>query len=239
MRTMVVIGGLSVNFWRIEDTRMTFTPRFPGRPPGSPPGGGGGSGPGPRPFRPRFQERDFGNDKDEHRLNERIRVPEVRLIDENGGQVGIVKTFDALRMAREKGLDLMEVAPDARPPVCKIVDYGKFKYEQKKKENAARKKQAVIKVKEVQFRPTTDTHDVEVKTRHIQEFLEDGDKVKITIQYRGREITHMETGRKILDSVLDALKDHAVVESAPLMEGKKMIIILAPAKKKPGEKAKS
>lgn len=217
---------------------MAFTPRFPGRPPGPPPGPGlsGPGGPsGPRPFRSRFPQEQFQNqDKSEHRLNERIRVPEVRLIDETGKQVGIVKTFDALRMARERGLDLMEVAADARPPVCKITDYGKFKYEQKKKEHSAKKKQAVIKVKEVQFRPTTDTHDVEIKIRHIQDFLDEGDKAKISIQFRGREITHIESGRKIMDLIKERLKDLAIVESDAAMDGKKMIMVLGPTKKKPG-----
>ncbi len=216
---------------------MTFKPNFPGRPPfGSPPAGSSTpSGPtGPRPFRSRFpdQREQFNNNKDEHRLNERIRVPEVRLIDENGGQVGVVKTIEALRMARERGLDLMEVAPDARPPVCKIVDYGKFKYELKKKEQVARKKQVVMKVKEVQFRPNTDQHDVDYKIRNIITFLEEGDKAKVSVTFRGREITHQQGARKILEEIIEKTKDKAIVEQPPMLEGRKMIMILSPSKKK-------
>lgn len=193
----------------------------------------------PRPrsqSRSRFQE--FNNE--EHRLNERIRVPEIRLIDENGGQVGIVKTADALRMAKDKGLDLMEVAPNSRPPVCKITDYGKFKYEKKKKEHAAKKKQVIMKVKEIQLRPSTDKHDLDFKVRNLRSFLEDGDKAKITILFRGREITHAkDVGKKIVDEVLEQVKDISDIESGPQMEGRKMILILAPQKKKVPKKASS
>jgi len=159
------------------------------------------------------------------------------LIDENGGQVGVVATSEALRMAREKGLDLMEVSPNSSPPVCKICDYGKFKYEKKKKDHAARKKQTVIKVKEVQLRPQTDEHDLEYKTKNIRTFLEEGDKAKITMLFRGREITHTGGGMKVMRELAEKLQDIAVVEYPPRLEGKKMIMILAPAseKRKPGD----
>lgn len=167
--------------------------------------------------------------KDEHRINERIRVPQVRLIDENGGQVGVVPTFEALKMARERGLDLMEVSPNSNPPVCKICDYGKFKYEKKKKEHEARKKQTVIKVKEVQLRPQTEEHDLEYKFKNIRSFLEDGDKAKITIMFRGREITYVDQGHKMMKQLQELVKDIAIVEAYPKLEGKKLIMILAPA----------
>lgn len=199
---------------------------FPSSPssPSSPPSSGGPSFPRPRPrgtFNP--------PSKDEHRINERIRVPQVRLIDENGGQVGVVPTHQALQMAKDRGLDLMEVSPNASPPVCKICDYGKFKYEKKKKEHAAKKKQTVIKVKEVQLRPQTEEHDLEYKFRNIRTFLEEGDKAKITIMFRGREIAYVESGKKIMQRLMDELKDVGVVEAYPKLEGKKLIMVLAPA----------
>lgn len=183
--------------------------------------------------RPRFPKGPIpsvnnSNSKDEHRINERIRVPQVRLIDENGGQVGVVSTQQALQMARDRGLDLMEVAPNAQPPVCKICDYGKFKYEKKKKEHEARKKQTVIKVKEVQLRPQTEEHDLEYKLRNIREFLKDGDKAKVSMLFRGREITYVEQGFKMMNSFAEQVKDVGVVEAPPKLEGKKLIMILAP-----------
>jgi translation initiation factor IF-3 len=132
-------------------------------------------------------------------------------------------------MARERGLDLMEISPNAAPPVCKICDYGKFKYEKKKKEHEARKKQTVIKVKEVQLRPQTDEHDVEYKFRNIRKFLEDGDKAKVTIMFRGREITYVDQGFKIMKQLTEQMKDIAVIEASPKLEGKKLIMVLAPA----------
>ncbi|MBS1960002.1 MAG: translation initiation factor IF-3 [Bdellovibrionales bacterium] len=189
----------------------------------------------PRPFPPR--DRNFGNrdDKDGVRLNERIRVPQVRLIDEKGEQVGIVETRAALQMARDRGLDLMEVSPNAQPPVCKICDYGKHKYEKKKKEHQARKNQVVVKVKEVQLRPNTDQHDLDYKIKNSREFLEEGDKVKFTILFRGREIAHTEPGFKLVAEVIERLKDVGIVEAPAKLEGKKLIMIMAPnpaAKKK-------
>lgn len=197
---------------------MAFTPSSPSNP----------SGP-PFPPRPRFTRGVTPQfNKDEHRINERIRVPQVRLIDENGGQVGVVDTREALQMAKDKGLDLMEVSPNSNPPVCKICDYGKFKYEKKKKEHTAKKKQTVIKVKEVQLRPQTEEHDLEYKFRNIRQFLEDGDKAKITIMFRGREIAYADQGFRIMRELAEKVKDIAVIEASPKLEGKKLIMILAP-----------
>jgi len=157
-------------------------------------------------------------------------VPQVRLIDEKGEQVGVVPTQQALQMARDRGLDLMEVSPNAQPPVCKICDYGKFKYEKKKKEHIAKKKQTVIKVKEIQLRPQTEEHDLQYKFRNVRQFLEDGDKAKITIMFRGREITYVEQGHKMMRQLIDMVKDIAIVEAHPKLEGKKLIMVLGPSK---------
>ncbi len=150
------------------------------------------------------------------------------MIGETGQQLGVVASIEALRIARERGLDLVEVAPTAVPPVCRLLDYGKFKYEQTKKEREARKHQKVITLKEMRFRPKIDDHDLEFKTRLIEDFLKEGDKVKVTVIFRGREITHAELGRAILQKVAAHLKDAAVVERAPLMEGKNLSLILSP-----------
>jgi len=199
---------------------MAFTPSSP-----SNPAGGFPRSPSRFPTTQNFS-------KDEHRLNERIRVPQVRLIDDQGNQVGVVQTQDALRMAKEKGLDLMEVSPNSNPPVCKIIDYGKFKYEKKKKENQAKKKQVVIKVKEMQFRPNIEEHDLEYKTNAIKGFLEEGDKVKITIMFRGREIAHSQQGFEILKKLAETLAEVAMIETPPKLEGKKLMMILAPGNSK-------
>src|SRR4051795_6778523 len=175
---------------------MAFTPSNPSTPPG------------PSFPRPRFPRGPVPNqNKDEHRLNERIRVPQVRLIDEKGNQVGVVPTYEALQMARDRGLDLMEVSPQAQPPVCKICDYGKFKYEKKKKEHIAKKKQTVIKVKEIQLRPQTEEHDLDYKFKNVRDFLEEGDKAKITIMFRGREIAYVDQGFKIMNQLIEMVKD--------------------------------
>jgi len=185
---------------------------------------------GPSFPRSRFSRGPIPNqNKDEHRINERIRVPQVRLIDENGNQVGVVPTYEALQMARDRGFDLMEVSPNAQPPVCKICDYGKFKYEKKKKEHVAKKKQTVIKVKEIQLRPQTDDHDLDYKFKNVRQFLMDGDKAKITIMFRGREITYADQGFKMMKQLQEKVKDIAVTEAPPKLEGKKLIMILAPA----------
>lgn len=170
--------------------------------------------------------------KDEHRINERIRVPQVRLIDEQGEALGIVPTYEALRLARERGLDLMEVSPQAQPPVCKICDYGKFKYEKKKKEHRARQKQTIIKVKEVQLRPNTEQHDLDYKFKNARQFLIDGDRVKIAITFRGREVAYADQGYKVLAKLTDFVQDVGMVESPAKLEGKKMILVLAPAPQK-------
>lgn len=151
--------------------------------------------------------------------------------------MGVVPTREALQMARDRGLDLMEVSPNAAPPVCKILDYGKFKYEKKKKEHEARKKQTVIKVKEIQLRPQTEEHDLEYKFRNIRSFLEHGDKAKITIMFRGREITYVDQGFKMMRQLEEQVRDIASVEAAPKLEGKKLIMILAPGAAKKGAPA--
>ncbi len=166
------------------------------------------------------------------RINERIRVPEVRVIGEEGEQLGVMDTREAIRSAREKGLDLVEVAPQAEPPVCRIIDFGKFQYEAKKKANEAKKKQVIITVKEVKFRPGTDDHDYDYRMKHAREWLTGGDKVKATIWFRGREMTHRELGSRILEKLEKDLLDIAEVESRPRMEGNQMFIILAPKRHK-------
>ena len=171
------------------------------------------------------------------RINERIRVPSVRVIGDEGEQLGIMDTRDAVRMAREKGLDLVEVAPGAEPPVCRIIDYGKFQYEAKKKANEAKKKQVVITVKEVKFRPGTDDHDYDYRMKHAREWLQEGDKVKATIWFRGREMTHRELGARILERLERDLADIGEVEARPRMEGNQMFIILSPKRHKGAAKA--
>ena len=163
-------------------------------------------------------------------MNQQIRVPEIRLIDEEGDNHGVVTPAHAIAMAVEVGLDLVEISPNANPPVCKIMDLGKFKYETQKKAAEARKKQKVIEVKEVKFRPNIDTHDYDVKMRNVNRFLEDGDKVKVTLRFRGREMAHQELGRDLLRRVADDLEGIAKVENMPKMEGRQMIMVVAPAK---------
>ncbi|WP_370636982.1 translation initiation factor IF-3 [Gelria sp. Kuro-4] len=169
-------------------------------------------------------------------VNEQIRVREVRLVDETGQQLGIMLTREALRLAQEKGLDLVKVAPDARPPVCRIMDFGRYKYEQSKREKEARKKQKVITIKEIRLRPTIDEHDYEVKLRNMQRFLSDGDKVKVTVRFRGRQMTHTEAGRQLLARMAEQLKDLGTVEREPRLEGNQMIMILAPRSEEKGGK---
>jgi translation initiation factor IF-3 len=171
------------------------------------------------------------------RINERIRVPEVRVIAEEGEQLGVMAVQDAIREARNRGLDLVEVAPTAQPPVCRIIDFGKFQYEQKKKANEAKKKQVTITVKEVKFRPGTDVHDYDYRMKHAREWLQEGDKVKATIWFRGREMTHRELGARILEKLEKDLADVGEVEARPRMEGNQMFIILGPKKHKGGAHA--
>nr|WP_306440888.1 translation initiation factor IF-3 [Corallococcus aberystwythensis] len=164
----------------------------------------------------------------DQRTNRRIRAREVRVVGPNAEQLGVMSLEAALTRAQADGLDLVEISPMAKPPVCKIMDYGKFKYEEKKKASDAKKKQVVVHLKEVKLRPKTEEHDYEFKVRNVRRFLEEGNKAKITIQFRGREITHKELGSAILDDVVKDLKDVAVVEQNPRMEGRQMFMILAP-----------
>jgi translation initiation factor IF-3 len=157
-------------------------------------------------------------------------VPEVRLIDDEGQQVGVLKTADALAFAQERELDLVEVAPDARPPVCRVLDYSKYKYEQAQKQKAARKHQQQITVREIKFRPKIAEHDYDTKKGHVERFLRHKDKVKITIMFRGREVTHPERGTAILDRLAEELTELGVVEQRPLQEGRNMTMLIAPSK---------
>jgi translation initiation factor IF-3 len=207
---------------------------------GSSSSSGPGAGGGFAPRAPRYPRRDLSKfNTDEHRINERIRVPQVRLIDHVGAQIGVVDTAQAMQMARDVGLDLVEISPNAAPPVCKILDYGKFKYEKKKKDHDAKKKQVVVKVKEVQLRPNTDEHDLAYKFKNVRTFLEEGDKAKVTMMFRGREVAYVENGHKIMRRMLEELGDLAVVEAPAKLEGKKLIMVVGPnpkAKKKPESK---
>jgi len=162
------------------------------------------------------------------RTNERIRAPQVRLIGEDGEQIGIVPTREALKTAVEREYDLVEVAPEAKPPVCRIMDYGKYRYLQSKKAKASKKKQHTIQVKTIRFRPKTEEHDYVFKTKHIREFLEQGNKVKVSVDFRGRELAHRELGEKIIERVKSDLKDIGVPENQHKMEGRSMIMILVP-----------
>jgi translation initiation factor IF-3 len=170
-------------------------------------------------------------ERDQTRTNERIRVPEVRLIGEDGQQVGVIKTEDALEYARERDLDLVEVAPEAKPPVCRVLDYSKYKYEQEQKQKAARKHQQQITVREIKFRPKIAQHDYDTKKGHVERFLKQQDKVKVTIMFRGREVTHPERGEMILTRLADELAELAVVEQRPIQDGRNMTMMLAPAAK--------
>jgi translation initiation factor IF-3 len=167
-----------------------------------------------------------------HRINREITVPEVRLIGTQGQALGVFKFIEALRMAEEAETDLVEIAPTAVPPVCKLMDYGKFKYQEAKKAHEAKLKQKVIQVKEVKFRPGTDDGDYGVKLRSLIRFLEDGDKTKITLRFRGREMAHQEIGMRMLDRLKEDLEPYGVVEQFPKMEGRQMVMVLSPVKKK-------
>jgi len=161
-------------------------------------------------------------------VNEKIRGPEVRVIGHDGQQLGIIPIRKALELAALEHLDLVEVAPNADPPVCKIMDYGKFKYQQNKRSQEAKKKQTVIQVKEVKIRPKTDEHDLQVKIRHIKRFLSQKDKAKVTILFRGREIAYSDQGFKVLERIKEELKEEIVIEQHPKMEGRNLIMIVAP-----------
>jgi translation initiation factor IF-3 len=169
-------------------------------------------------------------ERDTTRINERIRVPEVRLIDENGDQVGVIPTEQALEQARERDLDLVEVSPTSKPPVCRILDYSKYKYEQEQKAKAARKHQQQVNVREIKLRPKIAQHDYETKRGHVERFLRQHDKVKVTIMFRGREQSHPERGRMLLDRLLQDISELATVEQEPLQEGRNMTMLLAPTR---------
>ncbi len=169
-------------------------------------------------------------ERDTTRINDRIRVPEVRLIDDEGNQVGVMKTADALSFAQERELDLVEVAPEARPPVARVLDYSKYKYEQAQKQKQARKHQQQITVREIKFRPKIAQHDYDTKKQHVERFLRHKDKVKVTIMFRGREVTHPERGTAILDRLAEELAELGVVEQHPTQEGRNMTMMMAPSK---------
>jgi len=169
-------------------------------------------------------------ERDNTRINERIRVPEVRLIDENGNQVGVMRTDEALRYAQDKDLDLVEVASEARPPVCRVLDYSKYKYEQAQKVKQAKKHQQQITIREIKFRPKIAEHDYATKKGHVERFLRHKDKVKITIMFRGREVTHPERGVMILDRLAEELQDLCQVEQRPIQDGRNMTMLLGPSK---------
>jgi translation initiation factor IF-3 len=165
------------------------------------------------------------------RINEQVRVREVRLIDQDGNQHGVIETSKALDMAQDAGLDLVEVAPQANPPVCKIIDYGKYKFEQEKRNRESKKKQKLMKMKEIRMQPKIERHDLEFKTKHVKEFLEEGNKVKVTIRFRGRELAHTELGKVVLEKImayLDELETTYAVDRKPQMEGRFMSMILNP-----------
>jgi len=166
--------------------------------------------------------------KEGPRVNRDIRIREVMLIDADGQNKGVVQTFDAIRMAEDQGLDLVEVAPQAQPPVCKIMDYGKFRFEEQKKAALARKNQKTVEIKEIKLRPGIDDHDYDVKMRAMKGFFEEGNKVKVTLRYRGREMAHQDLGMKVLMRVKSETATLAKVESEPSMEGRQMIMVLAP-----------
>lgn len=165
---------------------------------------------------------------DEPRINREINVPSVRLVDQNGNMVGVVAIAEALTMADRAGLDLVEISPNAEPPVCKILDFGKYRYEIQKKANEARKKQKVVVVKEIKLRPVIDKHDLEIKMRNVMSFLEEGDKVRITLRFRGREMDHTDLGMKIINQVQETLAEHAKIEQFPRIEGKQISMMVGP-----------
>jgi len=166
--------------------------------------------------------------RDGPRVNEEIRAPQVRLIDQDGEMLGVMSAREALIRAYDVGLDLLEISPNAVPPVVKILDYGKYKYEQQKKANEARKRQKVVEIKEIKVRPNIDDHDYDVKMRQMKEFIGEGDKVKVTLRFRGREMAHQDLGLKVLDRIRTELAEVTKVESMPRLENRQMIMVLAP-----------
>lgn len=172
----------------------------------------------------------------ELRINDKIRVREVRLIDAEGEQRGVLSIADAMEIAQTAGKDLVEVAPGANPPVCKVLDYGKYKFELEKKSREQKKKQRLVKLKEVRMQPKIEKHDLDFKTKHIREFLEAGNKVKVTIRFRGRELAHTELGKDVLDKILELLDDCYLIDKRPQMEGRFMSMMLSPKSSKGGKK---
>ena len=166
--------------------------------------------------------------RDGPRVNDEIRVPQVRLIDENGEMQGVMTAREAINRAYAVGLDLLEISPNAEPPVCKILDFGKFKYEQQKKKNEAKKKQKVIEIKEIKVRPNIDENDYQVKMRAMKSFIEDGDKVKVTLRFRGREMAHQDIGIRVLERIRSELDTSTKVEQMPRMENRQMVMVLSP-----------
>jgi translation initiation factor IF-3 len=166
--------------------------------------------------------------KDGPRVNEDIRVPQVRLIDQDGEMIGVMSAREAVQRAFAVGLDLLEISPNAEPPVCKIVDFGKFKYEQQKKKNEAKKKQKVVEIKEVKVRPNIDENDYQVKMRAMKSFIEEGDKVKVTLRFRGREMAHQEIGIRVLERIRTEMEAATKVEQMPRMENRQMVMVLSP-----------
>ena len=183
-----------------------------------------------------FTRRCFPISRESLRINEEIRIREVRVTSASGEQLGIMATRDALRMAEEQHLDLVEVAPKAKPPVCRIMDFGKYRYEQQKREKEAKKKQKIVTIKEVKLRPNIEQHDFDVKLKNALRFLEEGNKVKVTIMFRGRELSHPELGREVLNKVADRLKELVSIERDAKLEGKNMTMILAPKAQTKGGK---
>lgn len=161
-------------------------------------------------------------------MNETIRVREVRVVGQDGSQLGIMLTAEALHLAEEHGLDLVEVAPNEKPPVCRIMDYGKYKYQQSKRLQQAKKKQKVISVKEIKLRPKTEEHDYQFKSQHVRRFLQDGHKAKVTVVFRGREMAHTDLGRRMLDRIVEDMGDISTVEQTPRQEGRNMSMVLSP-----------
>ncbi|MDP8256997.1 MAG: translation initiation factor IF-3 [Candidatus Alcyoniella australis] len=184
-------------------------------------------------MRRRWRRRDLTRPvKDEPRMNDGIRARSVRTVDQDGEQLGILDIAEALRIAEQRDLDLVEVASTSDPPVCRIMDYGRYKYQQEKKQQESRKHQTVIQVKEIKFRPKTSVHDYEFKVKHIQTFLEKGNKVKVTIMFRGREIVHSNIGRQILERVAEDVAELGIVEAQSKLEGRNMSMMLTPGKAK-------
>jgi len=170
--------------------------------------------------------------KRKERINQRVTAPQVRLIDENGGSLGIVTSEEALKIAKSRGLDLVEVVPHAKPPVCKVIDYGKYNYERQKKDKHQKKHQSVMHMKEIRFNANTDKHDLDFKIKHLKQFLLEGHKVKASVTYRGRMITHLEIGKKLMDEVISRLMEVGKLESPPKMEGRMLVAFLVPDKNK-------